>query len=441
MKVGLLREKNFSGVSRCLGVALILVGLTLYSSSAEAQTPNLGDALWTVEAGSVSWLLDTGNSVRGAAYNPATGNLLIASRAGGINIQKVDRTTGVSSGSLDVDGIAGGILPLNRIAVTEDGQIFATNLILDTGNNFRIYYWADEDADVELLYEGNPTAFSRYGDGIGISGSGNDVWLFVSGTFTTTIAAFHFDGTDLDPTPRVINIPGASDGANASIAPLTDGTAWINGRDNPARLIDLDTGALIATIPTTTLPASYGDIAVIQLDGRNLMVAGVPGTEDHNFLVLDVTDPSNIDNVRVIAETGSIGVGNNAFRVGAVAANAASREIYVLATNVALSAYSLPMDVSVDRDSDMAINFVLNQNYPNPFNPSTNISFELPTSQFVTLNVYNMLGQQVASIINENVSAGSHTVQFNATDLSSGIYIYRLQAGDFVQTKRMSLIK
>lgn len=439
MKVGLLREKIFRGVSRCLGVALILGGLTLYSSTAEAQTPNLGDALWTVEAGSVSWLLDTGNGVRGAAYNPATGNILVASRAGGINIQKVDRTTGESSGSLDVDGIAGGTLPLNRIAVTEDGQIFATNLILDTGNNFRIYYWADEDADVELLFEGNPSPFARYGDGIGISGSGNDVWLFVSGTFTNAIAAFHFDGTDLNPTATVINLP--SDGANASIAPLPDGTAWINGRDNPARLIDLDTGAVIATIPTTTLPASYGDIAVIQLDGRNLMVAGVPGTTNHNFLVLDVTDPSNIDNVRVIAETGSIGVGENTFRVGAVAANAATREIYVLATNVALAAYSLPMDVSVDRDSDMANNFVLNQNYPNPFNPSTNISFELPTAQFVTLNVYNMLGQQVASIINENVSAGSHTVQFNATDLSSGIYIYRLQAGDFVQTKRMSLIK
>lgn len=437
MKVGLLREKIYRGIGKCLGISLLLGGLTLFANTAEAQ--DLGDALWTVEAGSVSWLLDTGNGVRGAAYNPATGNILVASRAGGINIQKVDRTTGLSSGSLDVTGIAGGILPLNRIAVTSDGQIFATNLILDTGNNFKIYYWADEDAAPEVLFEGNPSPNARYGDGIGIYESGDDVWLFVSGTFTTAIAAFHFDGTDLDPTARIINLP--TDGANASIAPLSDGTAWINGRDNPARLIDLDTGVVLATIPSSTLPLSYGDISIVQLDGRNLMVAGVPGTEDHNFLVLDVTDPSNIDNVRIIAETGSIGMGNNAFRVGAVATNAADREVYVLATNVALAAFALPMDVSVERTSDTADRFVLNQNYPNPFNPTTNISFELPTSEFVTLNVYNMLGQQVASIINENVSAGAHTIQFNATDLSSGVYIYRLQAGDFVQTKRMSLIK
>lgn len=443
MKDGLRPNGLLSKFAKGLGVALLSMGLTM---SANAQVSTL-TANWTVEAGSVSWLTDAGNSVRGAAFNPATGNILVPSRAGGNSIQKVNAQTGVSSGSMNVSIIEGGILPLNRIAVTEDGQIFATNLILDTGVNFKVYYWENEDAAPRLLFEGNPSPFARYGDGIGISGSGNDVFLYVSGTFTNAIAEFYFDGTDLQTPARIIPLP--DDGANASIVPLNDGSghAWINGRDVPARLIDLENGYVIHTIPATSpgpdynyavLPLSYGDLAVAYHDGRTLLAAGVPGTTNHNFLVLDVT---NTHFPVVKFETGSIGTGENTFRVGAVAANSAEGEIYVLATNVALASYSLPTTVSIDRENELVEAFVLNQNYPNPFNPTTSISFELPQTEYVNITVHNMLGQQVATLVNQQMSAGAHTVQFNAAGLSSGTYIYRMQAGSFVQNKRMMLVK
>jgi hypothetical protein len=83
----------------------------------------------------------------------------------------------------------------------------------------------------------------------------------------------------------------------------------------------------------------------------------------------------------------------------------------------------------------------LAQNYPNPFNPSTTLQFALAKSGHVTLEVFNVLGQNVATIVNEELSAGSHRVTFNASALSSGIYLYRLKAGDFVQTKKMVLMK
>lgn len=97
--------------------------------------------------------------------------------------------------------------------------------------------------------------------------------------------------------------------------------------------------------------------------------------------------------------------------------------------------------VSVDRDADLASEYVLSQNYPNPFNPSTTISFNLPQSGNATLTVYNVLGQQVATLVNGALSAGTHSVPFDASRLASGVYIYELRAGSFVQQKRMMLVK
>lgn len=85
--------------------------------------------------------------------------------------------------------------------------------------------------------------------------------------------------------------------------------------------------------------------------------------------------------------------------------------------------------------------FALEQNYPNPFNPTTNIKFALPKTADVTLTIYNMLGQKVNTLINEKMTSGFHVVPFDASNLSSGMYIYRIQAGSFTSTKKMILIK
>jgi len=83
----------------------------------------------------------------------------------------------------------------------------------------------------------------------------------------------------------------------------------------------------------------------------------------------------------------------------------------------------------------------LNQNYPNPFNPSTKISWQSPVSSHQTLKIYDVLGNEVATLVNEYRNAGNYEVDFNASKLASGIYFYRLQAGSYIQTKKMILLK
>ena len=92
-------------------------------------------------------------------------------------------------------------------------------------------------------------------------------------------------------------------------------------------------------------------------------------------------------------------------------------------------------------DHGLPSRFDLSQNYPNPFNPTTTIKYELPKSSEVTLSVYDVLGREVAVLVNEGRNAGVHEVKFDGSGFASGVYFYRLRAGDFVQTKRFVLLK
>ncbi|HET55258.1 MAG TPA: T9SS type A sorting domain-containing protein [Ignavibacteria bacterium] len=92
-------------------------------------------------------------------------------------------------------------------------------------------------------------------------------------------------------------------------------------------------------------------------------------------------------------------------------------------------------------DSEIPVSFDLSQNYPNPFNPSTKIQFTMPEAGNVKLTVYNVLGQKVAELINDFKSAGIYTINWNAENLSSGMYIYKLESGANIITKKMTLLK
>ena len=105
-----------------------------------------------------------------------------------------------------------------------------------------------------------------------------------------------------------------------------------------------------------------------------------------------------------------------------------------------------PVLTAIDDDNVVIRNYKLNQNYPNPFNPTTQISFEMPERSIVRLEVYNILGQKVRTLVSNELNAGLHTCEWNGLNdagqrLSAGVYVYQLKAGDFTQTKKMLLLK
>ena len=108
-----------------------------------------------------------------------------------------------------------------------------------------------------------------------------------------------------------------------------------------------------------------------------------------------------------------------------------------------VGAFNPPVAVEEEKNKELSIPlaFSLRQNYPNPFNPSTTIEFDIPHNSFVTIDIFNLLGQKVVTVLAENLKAGTHKIPWNAQNLSSGVYFYKLNAGSFTDTKKLLLLK
>ena len=155
------------------------------------------------------------------------------------------------------------------------------------------------------------------------------------------------------------------------------------------------------------------------------------GTSDHGVLV-----STNGGASWAAANTGltdmclySLAVGGSYLFAGTNATGVWRRPLSELITSVTPPSGNMPKT------------FLLSQNYPNPFNPSTIISYQLPMNSHVELTVYDVLGREVATLVNEKQTAGTHSVNFNASNLPSGVYFYRMQSGAVSETKKLILIK
>jgi len=102
---------------------------------------------------------------------------------------------------------------------------------------------------------------------------------------------------------------------------------------------------------------------------------------------------------------------------------------------------SVVTDIEVDKNNELPSEFVLSQNYPNPFNPTTTINYSIPVAGKVSIKVYDILGREIANLVNEVKAAGRYSVKWDASNFASGIYVYRIKANSFIQTKKLVLMK
>ncbi|NJD22371.1 MAG: T9SS type A sorting domain-containing protein, partial [Melioribacter sp.] len=102
---------------------------------------------------------------------------------------------------------------------------------------------------------------------------------------------------------------------------------------------------------------------------------------------------------------------------------------------------SLGIATAVEKEEAIPTQYVMYQNYPNPFNPTTNIKFALPNSGHVKLTIYDALGREVETLVNNELVAGTHTIEWTARNMASGVYLYRIEADNFVKVNKMLLVK
>ncbi len=143
---------------------------------------------------------------------------------------------------------------------------------------------------------------------------------------------------------------------------------------------------------------------------------------------------------RVITTAGTVKSAHLVYECDTVGGSQTTGETATKQINWYYQKIDLPL-TSVDNNANRPESFTLDQNYPNPFNPSTTFRFTLPLASDVKLSIFNILGQEVATVVNTSLTAGEHTYNFDASNLSSGVYFYRLTADKFTSTKKMMLMK
>ncbi len=220
----------------------------------------------------------------------------------------------------------------------------------------------------------------------------------------------------------------------------------------------------------STYGATNGDVAVFSDDDSNIYVAVLGADQGIGLYKLDLIVPVELTSFAANVVNNSVklnwttatelnnsgfSVERNGIEVGYVKGNGTSSSVNNYSftdANVAAGTYTyrlkqVDFDGSVEYSAEIEVTvgtpvaFELAQNFPNPFNPSTNIQFSIPEASQVNLTVYNLLGEEVASLVSGIVSAGVHNISFDASNLNSGMYIYKIEAGSFVATRKMMLLK
>lgn len=353
------------------GALLVLAAMTARVSEAQITSATLGALSsfgtngWLAPAAAASgvYLLNSGAAQRGLAFNPATGNVLVAFRntVDGVSnsIVRFDGTTGATLGVMSNTGVTGGTFPINMLGVNADNAIYAANLSTSAGSNFKVYRWASEAAVPTTVFDGL-SGLARTGDSFAVRGSGADTRFGISGTNTVSASNFFVglsDGSNTGTT--YLSVPGTLTTSNDYRLSLTfvDSDTLIGNQGGPggvARLttFSASTAAVDASIPVTSAGIGSGGVTALAY----LQVAGTPllATMDMNnsqVRILDITNPASPTVLAGPFTTTTGSLASNGDRVGQMAwgnvvdnlNGTYSARLYALSANQGVQAFSVTM--------------------------------------------------------------------------------------------------
>jgi len=205
----------------------------------------------------------------------------------------------------------------------------------------------------------------------------------------------------------------------------------------------------LAGIPGTRIGSAV-QIPLVNVDHFttipvDMLAAGVTVVAGTNYhIVLSLVGATGADHIEVFTDDGTANADNrSSVFSGGTWRNSGASGSELSGKNIRIRPVVVSSSVPLAVDSEFEgtpSSFELLQNYPNPFNPSTEISFSIPQSGVVSLKVFDVLGREVATLVNGEQESGTHIVQWDAKDMASGVYLYTLRAGSYTQTRKMMLI-
>ena len=415
---------------------------------------------WRLTAGTVSFLPIEGDHYRGIVYNPLTNHLLVASRAPGHSgIHILDADSGDSLGTLDMTGISGGFFAFNRVRIAADGVIYTSNMTTD-GQDLKVYRWIDETLSPELILHGtyiDPPARPRLGDTFSVYYNEGFIDLIIGGTTSNLYSFSGYGETIHDEYPQIRYISPRR--SNTGISHINYGDDFFYTGYSSHHPVYIDCWKCnfeTDFIPLDVIGNSIGAVKYFSANNRHF-VAASPVSDEYLVNMADglqiaefnlpYAPYKNEDPFwRIYEQYGLWGdepnenpnaTGDIAVRVN----NNNTVTLFVLTGNNGIISFTSDILSSTDDKLSLPGSFHLSQNYPNPFNPVTTIEYSVAYQSHIKITVYDIIGREVQSLVDDYKNAGSHSVVFDAHSMPSGVYIYKMKTNAGIQTRRMTLIR
>jgi len=405
------------------------------------------------------------NTERGIAYTNQ--KLYVVSRSQGLKVKVLQALTGEDIGELSTENISEGTYYLNDVESTWDGKILACNLTVNANKvPFKIYLWNNDNSKPQLFISFTSSDSVRLGDNFTVYGSlSSNAAIYAAASNSNKVYRWLVvNGALESQTPTLITLQNFVLGTTPSIAPYgydSNSDFYANSLGKQVTLFS-STGVNKGSISGGVIPSSSSAIKTFVKDDKRFIATfqfnnTASDPNGQNVRLVDATAGSvNVSENNVYGITPRLGEDNNPNGTGDFAYyadNNGNYIIFVLATNSGIGAYWCKAEplyaggnlTEVDEKGTISNtslkNYKLAQNYPNPFNPMTMIEFSLPEKGYISLEVFDIVGRKVAIVAEGFYNEGTHKAYFDASNLNSGIYIYRLKTYRITLSKKMVLIK